>query len=136
MSRIIEIAAALLTGPDGRTLLVRKQGTQAFMQPGGKIDADETALNALVRELEEELGLAIDPAGVAYLGRFEAPAANEAGAVVIADIFHVETGEDVRPAAEIAEAIWVDQDGARRLPLAPLTRDCVLPLLGRVGPAT
>jgi len=29
--RIIQIAAALLIGPDGRTLLVRKRGTTAFM---------------------------------------------------------------------------------------------------------
>lgn len=36
--KIIRIAAALLIGTDGRTLLVRKRGTQAFMQPGGKID--------------------------------------------------------------------------------------------------
>jgi 8-oxo-dGTP diphosphatase len=33
--RLIQIAAALLIGPDGRTLLVRKRGTEAFMQPGG-----------------------------------------------------------------------------------------------------
>jgi len=37
--RIIRIAAAVLIGPDGRTLLVRKRGTEAFMQPGGKIEA-------------------------------------------------------------------------------------------------
>ncbi|EPM86442.1 NUDIX hydrolase, partial [Pseudomonas syringae pv. actinidiae ICMP 18804] len=36
--KVINIAAALLIGADGRTLLVRKRGTQAFMQPGGKIE--------------------------------------------------------------------------------------------------
>jgi hypothetical protein len=35
-SGLIHIAAALLIGPDGRTLLVRKRGTEAFMQPGAK----------------------------------------------------------------------------------------------------
>ena len=58
--RLIRIAAALLLGPDGRTLLVRKRGTRAFMQPGGKIEAHEVPLHALARELEEELGLRID----------------------------------------------------------------------------
>ena len=42
MPNIIRIAAALLIDPQGRTLLVRKRGTGAFMQPGGKIDAGET----------------------------------------------------------------------------------------------
>ncbi|MGB9089319.1 MAG: NUDIX domain-containing protein, partial [Pseudomonas farsensis] len=62
MSNIIRIAAALLVDPQGRTLLVRKRGTEAFMQPGGKIDAGETPAAALARELHEELGLRIDPA--------------------------------------------------------------------------
>jgi len=43
MSKTIRIAAALLIEPNGQTLLVRKRGTQAFMQPGGKIDAGEQA---------------------------------------------------------------------------------------------
>lgn len=37
----IHIASALIVGPDGRTLLVRKRGTRAFQQPGGKIDPGE-----------------------------------------------------------------------------------------------
>ncbi|WP_246674460.1 MULTISPECIES: NUDIX domain-containing protein [unclassified Mesorhizobium] len=40
---------------------MRKRGTSAFTQPGGKIEPREAPLNALVRELREELGLAIDP---------------------------------------------------------------------------
>ena len=48
---IIRIAAALLIGADGQTLLVRKRGTQAFMQPGGKIEAGEQPVHALAREL-------------------------------------------------------------------------------------
>nr|BFE94593.1 hypothetical protein GCM10020185_51290 [Pseudomonas brassicacearum subsp. brassicacearum] len=84
---LIRIAAALLLGPDGRTLLVRKRGTRAFMQPGGKIEAHEQPVQALARELEEELGLQIDPAQARYLGVFSAPAANEPGFVVQAEVF-------------------------------------------------
>ena len=57
--KIITIAAALLIAPDGKTLLVRKRGTQAFMQPGGKIEPGEAAAMALARELKEELGLSL-----------------------------------------------------------------------------
>ena len=87
--RLIRIAAALLIGPDGRTLLVRKRGTEAFMQPGGKIEAHEQPVHALARELEEELGLVIDPAHATYLGQFSAPAANEPGFVVQAELFQL-----------------------------------------------
>lgn len=127
-SSIIHIAAALLIGADGQTLLVRKRGTQAFMQPGGKIDAGELPVEALVRELHEELGLGIDPADAAYLGRFSAPAANEPGCVVQAEIYQVHIAVDVTPAAEIEEIRWIDPMGDGDLPLAPLTRDLILPL--------
>ena len=127
MSKTIRIAAALLIGSDGQTLLVRKRGTQAFMQPGGKIDAGEQPAQALARELHEELGLRIDPAAAQYLGHFSAPAANEPGFTVEAELFEVRIDVPVNPAAEIEEVRWIDPAGDGGLQLAPLTRDLILP---------
>lgn len=127
MSKTIRIAAALLIGSDGQTLLVRKRGTQAFMQPGGKIDAGEQPAQALARELHEELGLRIDPAAAQYLGHFSAPAANEPGFTVEAELFEVHIDVPVTPAAEIEEVRWIDPAGDGGLQLAPLTRDLILP---------
>ncbi|HWH87059.1 MAG TPA: NUDIX domain-containing protein [Pseudomonas sp.] len=129
--RLIHIAAALLLNAQGQTLLVRKRGTTAFMQPGGKIEAQELPVHALARELEEELGLAIDPARAVFLGQFCAPAANEPGFVVHADIFQLTIDADVIPAAEIEEAIWVDPATDPALELAPLTREHILPFYRR-----
>ncbi|KFE44677.1 8-oxo-dGTP pyrophosphatase MutT, NUDIX family [Pseudomonas congelans] len=126
--KIIRIAAALLIGADGRTLLVRKRGTQAFMQPGGKIEPGEPAAQALARELEEELGLIIDPAQTVFLGEFTAPAANEPGFEVNCQLYEVRTDAQAVPAAEIEEVLWVDADSHAGLQLAPLTRDLILPL--------
>ncbi|MFO2463678.1 NUDIX domain-containing protein [Pseudomonas sp. 15FMM2] len=127
MSMTIRIAAALLIGNDGQTLLVRKRGTQAFMQPGGKIDAGEQPAEALARELYEELNLRIDPIEAVYLGHFSAPAANEPGFTVEAELFQVFIDVDVLPAAEIEEVRWIDPAGDGGLQLAPLTRDLILP---------
>jgi 8-oxo-dGTP pyrophosphatase MutT (NUDIX family) len=126
-SKIIRIAAAVLIGPDGRTLLVRKRGTRAFMQPGGKIEAHEQPVNALARELEEELALNIDPASATYLGHFSAPAVNEPGFEVQAELFLLHIQQSVSPAAEIEEVQWIDPCGDGGLELAPLTRDLILP---------
>ncbi|KPY61765.1 MULTISPECIES: NUDIX domain-containing protein [Pseudomonas] len=126
--KIIRIAAALLIGADGRTLLVRKRGTQAFMQPGGKIEPGEPAAQALARELEEELGLIVDPAQAVFLGEFTAPAANEPGFEVNCQLYEVRTDAQAVPAAEIEEVLWVDADSHAGLQLAPLTRDLILPL--------
>ena len=124
---IIRIAAALLIGPDGRTLLVRKRGTLAFMQPGGKIEPHEQPIAALARELEEELALKIDPANATYLGHFSAPAVNEPGFEVQAELFLLHIQQSVAPAAEIEEVQWIDPQGDGGLILAPLTRDLILP---------
>jgi len=134
-SKTIRIAAALLIGPDGRTLLVRKRGTQAFMQPGGKIEAHEQPVHALARELEEELGLVIDTAAARYLGQFSAAAVNEPGYQVVAELFRVHTDEPLVPAAEIEEVAWIDPAGDGGLLLAPLTRDLILPF-HRASPVT
>ncbi|MEB0045003.1 MULTISPECIES: NUDIX domain-containing protein [unclassified Pseudomonas] len=125
--RLIRIAAALLIGPDGRTLLVRKRGTEAFMQPGGKIESHEQPLQALARELEEELGLVVDPAHATYLGQFSAPAVNEPGFVVHAELFQLTIDSGVTPAAEIEEVRWIDPATDGDVTLAPLTRDLILP---------
>jgi 8-oxo-dGTP diphosphatase len=127
MSKTIRIAAALLIEPNGQTLLVRKRGTQAFMQPGGKIDAGEKPAEALARELHEELGLIIEPSDAVYLGNFSAPAVNEPGYTVEADLFQVTIDEPVSPAAEIEEVRWIDPATDGDLILAPLTRDLILP---------
>ena len=127
MSKTIRIAAALLIEPNGQTLLGRKRGTQAFMQPGGKIDAGEQPAEALARELHEELGLIIEPTDAVYLGHFSAPAVNEPGYTVEADLFQVTIDEPVSPAAEIEEVRWIDPAADGDLLLAPLTRDLILP---------
>ncbi|MBC3208113.1 NUDIX domain-containing protein [Pseudomonas sp. SWRI111] len=130
-AQTIHIAAALLLNAQGQTLLVRKRGTTAFMQPGGKIEPRELPVHALARELEEELGLCIDPAQAAFLGEFAAPAANEPGYVVCAQIFQLTIDAEVCPAAEIEEVIWVDPATDPAVDLAPLTRDLILPFYRR-----
>jgi 8-oxo-dGTP pyrophosphatase MutT (NUDIX family) len=130
--KVIRIAAALLIGADGRTLLVRKRGTQAFMQPGGKIDAGESAPVALVRELYEELGLQVLPEHAQFLGEFSAVAANEPGFEVNCQLYRLDIGQEVAPAAEIEEVVWVDAGNVDHLHLAPLTRDSILPLYRRL----
>ncbi|MFS4438562.1 NUDIX hydrolase [Paracoccaceae bacterium GXU_MW_L88] len=125
----IFIAAAAILRADGALLLARKKNTAAFMLPGGKIEPGESAEAALIRELQEELALDLAPGTARYLGRFEAPAANEAGHVAYGEIYRFEWDAPITVQAEIAEAVWVQRAEAEALVLAPLTRQHVLPLI-------
>jgi 8-oxo-dGTP diphosphatase len=130
----IRIAAALIRRSDGHVLLVRKRATESFMQPGGKIEAREHPEAALRRELFEELGIELDADELAYVGRFSAPAANEPGRLVDAEIFRTDLSRPVAPGAEIEEILWLDPSAPPSVKLAPLTRDKLLPLCsGPVG---
>ena len=73
----------------GRTLVVRKRGTDAFMQAGGKLEEGESSLNALRREIVEELGCHVVQGSECFLGCLQAEAANEPGATVEAQIYSI-----------------------------------------------
>jgi 8-oxo-dGTP diphosphatase len=125
---IISVVAALIRDDAGRMLVVRKRGTEAFMQPGGKCDAGEDDLTTLDREIGEELGCRMVPGSARSLGQFECPAANEPGWKVRANLYAVDVRGAVVPQAEIAETLWIDPVAPVSIVLAPLTRDHVLPL--------
>ena len=126
---ILRVAVAIIRDEAGRVLLVRKAGTRAFMQPGGKIEGGERADAALCRELEEELCLNVSPGALRHIGAAEAPAANEPDTLVRAEIFAVAQCGPISIGAEIGEVAWVDPRDTSELELAPLTRDHILPMV-------
>ncbi|MGY1552992.1 NUDIX hydrolase [Microbacterium sp. A588] len=125
----IHVSAAIIQDAAGRVLVVRKQGTLAFMQPGGKPEAGENPAQTLARELDEELGLKVDENALRPLGRFISAAANEPGHRVVADAFALTIdASEVAVQAEIAELRWITPAEIGTLPLAPLSVEHLLPL--------
>lgn len=125
--KMIIIAAAIITDSQGRCLLVRKRGTEYFMQPGGKPEIGETPHAALIRELEEELNFSVSPEELVQVGRFTDAAANEPGHLVSADVFLIATNRvSFTPTMEIEEVIWFTPGQDRHIKLAPLTENHLL----------
>ena len=63
MAKLTEVAAAVIERPDGTFLLAQRPEGKPYPGywefPGGKIEAGESAHDALVRELREELGIEV-----------------------------------------------------------------------------
>ena len=59
----VEVAAAVIERPDGSFLLAQRPAGKVYAGwwefPGGKLEAGETPEAALIREMDEELGITI-----------------------------------------------------------------------------
>lgn len=65
---VVEVAVGVLLRPDGCFLLTSRPPGKVYAGywefPGGKLEPGESVEQALARELQEELGLVIDPGAV------------------------------------------------------------------------
>lgn len=135
--RVIRVSAVLVQRADGRVLQARKHGARYFLFPGGKPEVGETPLQAAVRELAEETGLAVTASYLTSLGHRSTRAANEAGFRLEADVFALREGSvdeavlvGLRPHAEISELAWVAPEavdagtGRARAEVLPPERSC------------
>lgn len=107
---ILAVSAAIIH--DGRLLLVRRARSPSvgfYSLPGGGVEAGETLIDALKREIREELNLEVEP--VALAGFREAIARDADGRaerhfVILAFVARLVGGE-LRLSEEISEARWV-----------------------------
>jgi 8-oxo-dGTP diphosphatase len=71
MTRLVLVVAVALVDVDGRVLLSQRPAGKALAGlwefPGGKVEAGERPEQALIRELDEELGIAVEEACLAPL---------------------------------------------------------------------
>ncbi|WP_225838950.1 NUDIX domain-containing protein [Streptomyces sp. NK08204] len=91
----------------GRILCARPRGKDVFYVPGGKREGVESDLETLVREVEEELTVLLDPKTVVHAGTYEAgdPGLPD-GTVVRMACYTAEYQGDLTPSSEIEEMAW------------------------------
>lgn len=96
--------AALLTLKDRRLLLAYSKNKKCFYLPGGKIDANESARQALCREIKEELNVSLHENELDYYTHITAPAYGETnGEIMEQDCFLVNRKVEPIASAEIGE---------------------------------
>lgn len=93
---------------DGKILSTRSRGKDVYYLPGGKREPGETDVQTLVREIREELDVAIAPGSVTHAGTFQAQAhGRAAGIAVRMTCYTADYQGTLAPSSEIDELIWL-----------------------------
>lgn len=117
---ILFVVAVALKRADGRILVQQRPAGKAMAGlwefPGGKVEPDETPEAALVREIDEELGVTLDPADLTPLTFASEPL----GGKRLLLLLYVARAWQGEPRALDASAIrWVTIEEMRALPMPP-----------------
>jgi 8-oxo-dGTP diphosphatase len=119
---------------DRKLLFTRAKDMDFFIDPGGKIEEGETAKQALVRELKEELCIDVDEADLEPFGEFVAEAANNKGKTVNMQAFIVKKWKGaIQPSAEIEELRWLTSNLPADIQVGSVFGGKVLPKLHEQG---
>ncbi|MBB2948844.1 8-oxo-dGTP pyrophosphatase MutT (NUDIX family) [Actinoplanes lutulentus] len=113
-------AGALLTDDRGRVLLVEPTYKDYWEIPGGSVEADESPLTAVARELTEELGLSIQPGRLLVTDWVPPRVGRTEGLMLLFDGGMVTPEQAARirlPAEELRSWAWSSEEEAgERLP--------------------
>jgi 8-oxo-dGTP diphosphatase len=128
-STVLLVVAAAIRDATGRLLLQQrpegKRHAGMWEFPGGKVEADEKPRHSLVREIEEELAIELDPSALEAAGFAEEPPSAADPAVVmllyIADYRAGAWRGNVQPIERQAWG-WFTWEEARGLDLPPMDR--------------
>jgi 8-oxo-dGTP pyrophosphatase MutT (NUDIX family) len=135
-SAVLDVVA-LLWERDGRLLVARTHGRDAWYLPGGKREAGEAPADALVREVREELGVVLDATTIEPVVTVEAVAHGwPAGTRVRMSCWRGAVAGEPRPCGEIAELAWLGPEAlvpAATGELAPAARLAFRAVFGGPG---
>jgi 8-oxo-dGTP pyrophosphatase MutT (NUDIX family) len=93
---------------DGKILSTRSRGKDVYYLPGGKREVGEADLDTLVREVEEELAVTIDPGTARHVGTFRAQAHGHAeGVTVQMTCYTADHHGTPAASSEIEEISWL-----------------------------
>jgi 8-oxo-dGTP diphosphatase len=122
--------AALIQNSNGEILLARKSGKNIWINIGGKVEINETAVDCLKREICEELNCEISESLVPtlFLESPYTPALDDPGKLVKIIWYKVELVGQPKPSSEIEEIRWINPKNPQ-VELSPQIKEFLLPKL-------
>lgn len=137
--------SAMVVIRDNKLLVVRKKGSRYYLMPGGKPEKGESAVDALRRELREEISCSVDDASLTLLGHFEdftqvaarrlcpveqsSTWASDGKSRVAIDLFAGGIVGEPKPSSEIEELKWISAADSINPFLTPIVKTQIMPFL-------
>ena len=102
---------AFISIKDKKILSSRTRGRSVWYIPGGKRESGENDIEALEREIKEELSISLLLPSLRYLGVFRAQAdSHRSGVIVKMTCYSGEFEGEPAPASEIEEVMYLSYD--------------------------
>ena len=115
-------------------LVSRSKGKDFFIAPGGKLEKEESSINALIRELSEELSISVKEENLEKFETFYAPASGQEDKYLQMDVFLVKKWDgEIKPANEIEEIMWINSSLPAGIKLGSIFQHDVFPKLKTLG---
>ncbi|MGX1754278.1 NUDIX hydrolase [Sphingobacterium sp. NPDC055346] len=94
---------------NGKILSTKSYGKEKYYIPGGKREDGESDIQALTREISEELQVQLIPESIRYMGTFEAQAdSHPEGILVKMTCYRAEYTGELKASAEIERMEWLN----------------------------
>ena len=128
--------AAAIIIQNKKLLLTREKNKAFFISPGGVIENGETPEQALVRELDEEIGVEVNKNDLEFFGTFYAVAAGSENKTLQMDTYlvnkwlgepHPCEGEEI-----IEEIRWLDSKIPENIKIGSIFEHEVIPRLKKM----
>lgn len=109
--------AGLIMLHNNKLLLTFSKNKKAWYLPGGKIDAGETSQEGLIREIQEELNLALDSAELSFYVHITALAYGEDNLLMEQDCYTYPYVSNISPNNEIEAFAYFSVSEFKELPI-------------------
>lgn len=114
------VAAVIIK--DKKVLMCRSRGNEHYYCPGGKLEKNETEIEAIIRECKEEISIDLLPESIEKILKFEADAYGFAEPrIVEMNCYKFNYRGEIKASAEIDDVLWVGLEDVDKL--APAAKE-------------
>jgi 8-oxo-dGTP pyrophosphatase MutT (NUDIX family) len=126
------IKAALALVKDNKVLMSKNFNVDKYYIPGGTIEENETDIEALIREVKEELSVDVVEETIKFIGIYEDVATNQPDKIVQIRLYSADILGELKPDNEVEKLGWFGKDDDWEI-LGTVAKTKIMPALVDMG---